>query len=189
MTSPLPNSPSMLYACKQALGSTTLMESGFTLNFFQTFFSPSVKCILRFFITRLDFKLVFSKLTDLKTQRLGWDRWSWNPRYLLVSGFKSINSNWKRKYFLFPNGVAWPLWMSMTDPVPISSEYIEDEQRSLSLIYLDYSRDLPPYVSKNTTEASLLSSTIKSFRPSPQFDWVFFQLFHSLCRFRLPICP
>lgn len=48
----------------------------------------------------------------------------------------------------------------MTDPVPISSEYTEDEQRSLSLIYLDYSRDLPPYVSKNTTEASLLSATI-----------------------------
>lgn len=151
------------------------MEAGFTLSlFFRRFFHLRSNVFCIFSITRLDFKLVFPELKDLNTQRLGWDRWSWNPRYLLVSGFKSINSNWKRKYFLFPNGVAWPLWMSMTDPVPISSEYTEDEQRSLSLIYLDYSRDLPPYVSKNTTEASLLSSTIKSFRPSPPFDWVFF---------------
>lgn len=96
-----------------------------------------------------------------------------NPRHPLVSGFKSTNFNLKSKYFYLKGDITWPLQTPMTDRAPLFLEYTEDERslglgfRSLGLIYLDHSKKIPSYISKNTSEASLISANIKSSETAP----------------------
>lgn len=66
--------------------------------------------------------------------------------------------------------------MPMKNSAPLLSEYSKEDKSSLDLIYLDHSRALPPYVSKNTTKTLLVRADIKSSKTAPPIDWVLLKL-------------